>query len=274
MKMHLLLAAVVLAAGISAVSPVQASVQFATSGSQVALYNGPGGNGGIFYVDVYGVASTFDVFNTTYNGAATTYDFPTFCVEISEHINLSNSTTQYIYTVANDVPITFTTSASNKTLGSFAAWLYTKFLEPVLTGGAGLTGLTGFSSWDSGDANAVQYGIWKSMGWDTTQILNNLGSYDGTFLTSLMTAYSLDMSWTAGLGLGSLDSNWNNGTTVGNVRILNLIGPGDTTTPRQDQLVWSPPPPTQNEPTPEPVSVFVWSMLTLCVSSAGRRRRG
>lgn len=240
--------------------PASASIEFAGAGDKVRLYDGPGNNGGIFYVDVDGKTSS----TAPYNGSSPYYDFPTFCVEITEHISLGSQ-----YSVSS---ISTQTVATGKNLGSFAAWLYTKFLSPTLGLGTGLTALTGWSGGDAGDANAIQYGIWKSMGWTDGQITGALGGYDTTLLASMKFAYSNDATWTAGLGLGSLDSNWNNGSTIGNVRVMNLIGPGSSTANAQDQLVWSPPlgpPPT----VPEPVSFFVWSMLAMCVGSLGLRSR-
>jgi hypothetical protein len=88
----------------------------------------------------------------------THYDSQTFCVEISETISFG---TPYTVTSATNT----VTVNSGKTLGSFAAWLYTQFLKPTLGAGTGLTTIPGFGGDLSQDANAIQYGIWKSMGW-------------------------------------------------------------------------------------------------------------
>jgi hypothetical protein len=270
MKTHLAAAAAALVVCLFVAVPAGASVQFATTGSQVTLHDGPGQNGGIFFVDVAAVSSTTDAFNTTYNGGPSFFDFPTFCVEISENISLGS---QYTVTSATAT----TTVASGKTLGSFAAWLYTQFVKPVLSADPGITAIAGWSGGDAGDANAIQYGIWKSMGWsDGPGILNGaagrfggqLGAYDGTFLQNLLNAYQLDVLWT---GAVAADANWNRGTTFGSVRIMNLVGPGTSTANAQDQLVYLPP--TGETPLPEPVSFFVWSTLAICCGSAGLRRR-
>ena len=251
MRTHLAAAAAALVLCLFGTHSVFASIEFAGAGDQVRLFDGPGNNGGIFYVDVIGQSSS----TPPYNGAAPNYDFPTFCVEIAEHIALGSQ-----YTVSG---VSTQTVATGKNLGSFAAWLYTEFLKPAFGLGAGLTGITGWSGGDAGDANAIQYGIWKSMGWTNAEIAGALGAHDATFLANLQSAYAADLAWTTGL---AADANWNRGTTIGSARIMNLVGPGTSTANAQDQLVWSP-------SVPEPMSLFVWSMLATCVGAIGFRSR-
>jgi hypothetical protein len=240
-------------------TPARASIQFADAGNTVVLHDGAGGNGGIFYVDVIGKVSN----TSPYNGSATYYDFPTFCVEIGEHIVLGNS-----YTVAS---ITTASKETGYNLGSFAAWLYTQFLTPILSG-VPASGIESLAKWGDNatqDANAIQVGIWKSMGYTPTDISGALsGGYDSDLLDDLHAAYQADL-WSYGVE----DPNtWNAGTYYGNIRIMNLETPSGGTA--QDQLVWVPgtfnPPPPQ---VPEPLSAVVWSLLAMCTGSGMLARR-
>jgi hypothetical protein len=236
-----------------------ASIEFAQTGDDVIFHDGPGNRGGVFYVDVVGKTSS----SSPYDGTPTFYDFPTFCVEITEYITLGSE-----YNVAN---ISNTTVLSNKTLGSLAAWLYTEYLKPVLGVGPGITAIAGWGGDAAKDANAIQYLIWKSMGWDDTGSFGGvLGSYDSTFLTNLRAAYAADVAWT---GAALEDANWNRGTYTGNVAIMNITGPVPGDHNAQDQLVWIPPGGGGFPGVPEPISGVVWSLLAMgamCVSS----RRG
>ena len=275
------IALVALTVGLLCSSSVKASVQFAQTGDSVKLYNSAGASGGIFNVDVLGKTTTGALYNY---GSSPYYDFSTFCVEISETISFGQ---QYEVYDANATK----TVNSGKTLGSFAAWLYTQFLKPVLNGGTPFAGITGWGGDLAKDANAIQYGIWRSMGWsDGGGALNGnsgrfggaLGSYDATFLQNLLDAYSKDLSWDADApgSVAGLNSSWNfvetkDPVTYGNVRIMNLVTynyDGSIKKNYQDQLVWSPPPPTGNSPVPEPLSVIVWSMLAICVGTISARR--
>src|SRR3972149_1980443 len=157
-------------------SAAPASASIATVNDQLKFYRGLGTNGGIFHVD-----------NLTTNGPSSSpYDFDTFCVQISEHIILGSET----YRVAS---ITDHTVLGNVPLGSFAAWLYTKFLDGAI------------SILDNQDANAVQVGIWRSMGYllsgDNTSPVGS--NYDGSLLGSLVAPtvgtltyqYYADLTW-------------------------------------------------------------------------------
>jgi hypothetical protein len=257
MKTLLAAAAAALVVCLATSIPARASIEFAAQNDLVILHDGPGNNGGIFYVDVVGSSSS-----PLIGG----YDFPTFCVEITEHISLGS---QYkVNTISN------TTVLTGKTLGSFAAWLYTEFLKPYQGLGAGISGLSGWVS-DNAHANAVQSLIWKSMGWTPTQIAGAMVTTpDAAFITVLENAYAGDLLWTNG---ASPDAYGNRGTYTGKIAIMNLIGPyPGSTANAQDQLVYDdtihgPPPPGA---VPEPISVVVWSLLAVCVGGSilGRQR--
>ena len=263
MRAKISLAAIALVVAAAGFAPAWASIEFAAKDDVVILHDGPGGRGGVFYADVVG--KTSDV--APYLGSSPKYDFPTFCVEIFETISLGKT-----YTVAS---LSTQSMASNKNLGSFAAWLYTKFLEPIVTGGTGLTTIVGkygvlFDMTSAKDMNAVQYGIWKSMGYSTYDITHALsGGYDEVLLANLRTAYSNDNAWSDGVA----DQYWNEGTEIGRVKIMNLIGPGSKTKNAQDQLIWCPPEEnSQLPPVPEPMSFAVWSLLAISVGFVNVRR--
>jgi hypothetical protein len=271
MKSYLATAVLALCASLFATRPLRASIEFAQTGDTVKLYDSAGSRGGIFKVDVLGKTSSGAAYNY---GSGPYYDFFTFCVEIKESISFGTP-----YKVYNsNATVTINT---NKTLGSFAAWLYTEFLKPVLGVGPGITAIAGWGGNLAKDANAIQYGIWKSVGWDDGPgALNGnsgrfggaLGSYDSTFLQNLLSAYAADTTWTGG---ASADANWNRGTEIGGVRIMNLVtlkSDGSIKHNYQDQLVWNPPPPGSQEPLPEPMSFLVWSMLAMCVGTIAMRR--
>lgn len=229
----------------------RASIEFAKVGDTVILHDGPGNNGGVFYVDVVGRSST----SPPYNGLNPNYDFPTFCVEITENISLGSS-----YKVSG---ISTVTVATGKVLGSFAAWLYTRFVEQTTGVGAGFASIAGWGGSAAEDANAIQRGIWKSMGWTDSQINGALGAYDSTFLTNLKTAYQADTAWTGLPANATPDGNWNLGSYTGMVRVMNLIGPTPGTGNAQDQLVLV---------TPEPGTLLVWSGLLGVAVVASRRK--
>jgi hypothetical protein len=215
-----------------------ASIEVA-QGDDIRLYRGPGNAGGVFYVDVLG------------KGVSTSpYDFSTFCVQLSEFITLSSVT----YDVAS---ITKNTVAGNVPLGSFAAWLYNRFLNGLITIS------------DDQDANAVQVGIWRSMGYlsggdGTSPVGSNydaalLGSKTSPTAGTLTALYYADVAWT---GSAVVDANGNKGSYTGDIFIMNLkdLAGNDA----QDQLV---------RHMPEPMSLVVWSFLAMCVSGAGLGRR-
>lgn len=268
MKTRFATAAFALTLSILYALPVHASILFAEAGDTIRLYDGPGSRGGVFYVDVRGTgnSSTFDTYNTTFNGTATKYDFPTFCVEIDETISFN---TDYYVAAISD-----TTAKTGYKLGSFAAWLYTEYLAPYLGPGAGLTNIPYYGT-SAQQANAIQRGIWLSMGYSVTKVTNSLvGGYDHDFFDALFAAYK-SSPW-VGSSTVNADNPWNYGYETGQVAVMNLTNgkTGNKQKNYQDQLVIDTelPPPTGNSPVPEPLSVLVWSMLAICFGTLGARR--
>jgi hypothetical protein len=268
MKTRLATAVVALALSVLCVTSSQASILFADAGDTIRLHDGPGSRGGVFYVDVRGTgnSSTLDTYNTVFNGSSTYYDFPTFCVEIDETISFNKD-----YYVA---AISDTTAKTGYKLGSFAAWLYTEYLAPYLGPGTGLTGIIGTVT-SAQEANAIQRGIWLSMGYSETKADKNLvGGYDPDVFKALVAAYQTS-SW-VGSATANVGNTWNWGYETGQVAVMNLTNgmTGYKQKNYQDQLVIDTelPPPTGNSPVPEPLSVLVWSMLAICVGTIGARR--
>jgi hypothetical protein len=219
-------ASVALFVAVSVASTARASIEVAV-GDKITL-NRPAGTfgtpGGIFKVDVLGKGV-----------APPLYDFSTFCVQTSEFISLG--TTYNVFNISKN------TVAGGVPLGSFAAWLYNTFLNG------------GISIYDNGDANAVQAGIWLSMGY----VLPGGFSYDSALLGSLLADYKADPVWSNGPAIGPV----NEGTYTGDIYIMNLKGLDGSDA--QDQLV---------RHMPEPMSLLVWSLLAMCATglSGGRRR--
>lgn len=274
MKTHLAAAAAALVLSTLCTSPLFAAIEFAQQGDYIKLYDGSGGRGGVFSVDVVGVSSTIDLDNNFFNGGTTTRDFRTFCVEIFENIGFN--TTYYVSDVSDK------TVNGNRYLGSLAAWVYTEYLAPFRNLGIGLTTLSGYGTGHL-QANAIQRAIWLSMNYTEAEADSHLDpavsggpKYDSTFFDSIIAAYEAS-TWagpTAGSSYYPLNT-WNWGDYTGQVAIMNLTnGPGGSTN-YQDQLVIdgtidAPPPPGE---LPEPVSFFVWSMLAMCIGTLGLRSR-
>jgi hypothetical protein len=218
---------------------VQASIEV---GDEIIFGNGIGGPGGIFVID-----------NQTDLAEP---NFETFCVELFEFISFSPTK----YGVES---IGLSTVQSNKPLGTFAAWLYTRFL------GVGGT-LLGFSASDPLDVNAVQVGIWgddplhMGMGYTSAQInpYINAGQHDAALLASLKTQFDSDVANFLWAGTGDI--------FIMNLRKVKTDGTYGAYA--QDQLIRIPPP--QQPPVPEPLSVAVWTLLAACAGSISRRSRG
>ena len=240
-----------------------AAIEFATVNDTIKLYDGLGGRGGIFYVDVLGAGNV----STTapFNGSSPYYDFPTFCVEIEEHITPGSSNTYFVDNVSD------TTVSGNKKLGSFAAWLYTEYLEAVTSPAA--AGLELVSNWGTtaSHANAIQRGIWLSMGYsisDADGAIDGSG-YDSAFFGSLFQAYK-DSAW-SDTATHNVGNDWNYGYVTGQVAIMNLTnGTVRGGSKAQDQLVINPElPPGGGAPVPEPMSLLVWSLFAVCIGGCG-----
>jgi hypothetical protein len=267
MKTHLAAAAAALVFCIVSPGLTFAAIEFAEEGDTINLYDGLGGLGGIFYVDVLGAGNVSST--APFNGSTPNYDFPTFCVEIEEHISPGASNTYFVDKVSD------TTSAGGKKLGSFAAWLYTAYLEAVISPGA--AGLELVANWGTtaSHANAIQRGIWLSMGYSVSAADGSIdgSGYNSAFFSSLFAAYQASAWSTGSANVGNV---WNYGYETGQVAIMNLTsGTVRGGSKVQDQLVIIPqlPPPPGTGPLPEPMSFLVWSMLAMCVGSMGLRRR-
>ena len=108
------------------------------------LSRGPGsGPGGAFKVDVLGKGSDFDFF--------------TFCVEMNEYINFSDT-----FRVA---ALSYTTNAGGKTITEQTAWLYHNALNNTLSG---------YTYNNSSHNNELQNTIWKSIGYNV--LVGDLGT--------------------------------------------------------------------------------------------------
>lgn len=188
--------------------------------------------------------------------------FNTFCVEINEHISLGGT-----YRVAS---VGQTTVATGSTLGSFAAWLYTNYLDNNL----------GIVVDTDKEANTIQIGIWKSMGYLGTvgNSFNGINStpigtnWTSSLLTTFENAYAAAIAGFSWAG-GATDNYGNIGSYTGQIQIMNLVtNPGNVNS--QDQLFRNPTlPPPGTAPAPEPISLITWSLLTASIVMLGRRSR-
>jgi len=262
MKTHLAAAAVALVL-FTALATAQASVQV---GDKLKLYDGLGTTGGgIFHVDYNNLANSSSSQDNGYLPAGTfPKDFLTFCVQTREFVSFSGSPAvspeYHVWGISKTVLGLNTTRQDGTPLGSFAAWLYSGFL--------GVDGVSlasaGFNPGTLSHVNALQVGIWQSMGYSIPSV-----SYSTTILTALQNAYSSDTTWAS----QTADVN---GNKTGNIKIMNLVklySNGAIKEHFQDQLVYIPPPLGPPPGIPEPMSFFVWSMLAMCVGSLGLRSR-
>ena len=202
----------------------QASIQ---AGDKIKMINGAGTVGGIFGVDNLSQPSE--------------PNFDTFCVELEQYVNFS---TNYI------VEKIATTQTSGKTLTAMTAWLYNSFLDGTLDG---------FNGSLATHANALQYGIWKGMGYSDYEIKDVAGKSWRDAARSLFNS----MGWEQDF----IDSGW---TGIGNIRIMNLRtykyynGQLVLKDHAQDQLVRC---------VPEATACLTWSLLA-SVALVARRRQG
>jgi hypothetical protein len=121
-------------------APSQAGIDVFT-GDLLKIANGPGSPGGVFYADVI--------------GRGTSYDFDTFCVEMTEHIGFN--TEYYVQFVGTS------TNQGNKALGQQAAWLYSQFVGKNSSQLPGFNFINPSSAQQTLQADAMQYGIWAGM---------------------------------------------------------------------------------------------------------------
>lgn len=209
-------------------SPSMASVQV---GDHIKVGDGLGSPGGIFHIDDLNIPGS--------------PDFDTFCVEITEFINDTST-----FAVEN---IGLITSQGGKTLSSYSAWLYNRFLDRATNGFTSSFNVT-FSS----DINALQLAIWLGIGYTPTEIQAHIGSGWYANYSAVLNSKPWQAQFAA-------DTSW---TGVGDIRVLNLRkldANGEYTDYAQDQLVRTP-------HMPEPTSVLIWSLLTCCVSGLSARR--
>ena len=202
-------------------------------GSQVTMNtNLPGTNGGRFGVtDGGSPAGKFVA------------PFETFCVEIGQ--NIGNGTYKVV-----GIATTNSLNPALYKLTNYAAWLYTEFREGTLNGfNYALSGGT-----TTQDANALQYLIWRQIGFSDATINAATGNSAAAYAAlaaskSWLTDYTNDAGW---------DESANN---FGNVRIMILqtLSGGVA----QDQLVL----------VPEATAVAVWGGLGLLGAGAAYRRR-
>ncbi len=145
--------------------------------------------------------------------------FQTFCVEIGELIYVPNVP----YTVTG---IGVTTVSSDYTMSERTAWLYTNFRNGALSGYADTNAVN----------DALQYSIWRSMGYSHSQLVNHFPSKAGQLNNARNLAASNGW-WQDGI-LEFDVAGWDG---FGNVRVANLTrnsnGEGG-----QDQLVLVPVP--------------------------------
>jgi hypothetical protein len=170
--------------------------------------------------------------------------FETFCVELGEFV--SNGGTYSVAGISN------TTVAGNKTLSNKTAWLYTQFRNLTLSNFA--YSLTNNAT-TTNDANALQYGIWTSIGYTNANIDSALGAGTAASYQTLYNAKTWANDYTN-------DNSWDHTSTfLGDVVVLNLKS---GTTNAQDQLAL----------VPEASTIVVWSVLGLIGFVSGRRHRG
>lgn len=219
------LALICVALVVAAPASVQASVKV---GDLVKFTNSHGSPGGAFLVD-----------NLNVTGAP---DFTTFCAEITEYINFSNT---YIVTALGQ------TNSSGKTLGSYAAWLFNSFLDGALNG---------FDPLSASDNNALQLAIWRDMGYTVNEVKSFIGTSWYNSVNTILDGKTWDDDFD--------NSDW---TGTGYIEIMQLNGynttTGKTGAAAQDQLVRNVP------PVPEPMSLLVWSILATCVAGICARSR-
>lgn len=202
-------------------------------GSLVTMNTGlPGTNGGRFGVTDGGSPAGKSV-----------APFETFCVEIGQTIGDSTYRVVGIST-ANSL------NPSLYKLTNYAAWLYTKFSQGTLNGFNYATS----GSAAANDANALQYLIWRQIGFSDATINAATGNS-----ASAYAALAAGKSW---LSDYTNDGSWNKSSNYfGDVRIMILetLSGGVA----QDQLVM----------VPEAGTISVWLGLGVSGACLANRRR-
>jgi hypothetical protein len=205
----------------------QASIQI-QAGDYIWMTRGPGGYGGVFNTQ-----------ETNSNHSAVFGDvFPTFCVEVSEHISLPGK--YYVDSLGS------TALNSGNVLTDLAGWIYADYLDGTLTNQA---------LWSQNPTkfnNSVQVAIWYEVLNHTISIAT-LGS---TYIQGGTSNY--DPVWVNSILTTTAHPNSNHG-----VQIMNLLT-SPTGGIAQDQLVRN---------APEAASLVVWSLLVSCgMVVVGRKR--
>ncbi|MCO6045377.1 hypothetical protein NG895_15815 [Aeoliella sp. ICT_H6.2] len=222
-----------------------ASIQ---TGDIVGLDNAPGSPGGIFYLDDESGNKVTD----------------TFCVQLEEFVNFNSD-----YKVA-DAYATTTLGSGSRSLTSFAAWLYDRYLNGVEGSGPALSNFDFSNAYGQSDysaasfqANELQLAIWEAMGYTPAEIGGVNGgwydTYDGK-VAGWETEFNNDV--TNGVWSGT-----------GDVYVLNLLskdGNGEYSIDAQDQLIRHP----SMQAVPEAGSVLVWlSVAGGCIALAFQTSR-
>jgi IS1 family transposase len=159
-------------------------------------------------------------------GTSTFDPFQTFCAELEETINPDNRT---VYTVEG----VGLTNSSDKSISPMTSWLYTNYLSQ--------TGR------EFSNANNMQYAIWRSMGYSSDEIINELYGE-----ISKKQAKAYENAYTDFSNLYST-SGWSG---YGNVCVLTLVTASGKGV--QDMLGMT------ITPVPEPVSIlFIGASLGL-----------
>jgi hypothetical protein len=229
------------------VSSVSASIQI---GDAVKFSRGSnlGSGGGVF-----------DASSPT-NAYAT---FKTFCVELTEHISFGP--TYYVYGIGT------TNNLGGKTLGTTTAWLYTKFISNDIALAT------------AKDENAMQYGIWRGMGYTNEEIASAMaghslwGNYNNALNTYIPQLEGIVTGWFNTLSADFAAWASNGANYVGGVQIMNISTSPSSTPPAgtyaQDQLIWNPIPDPEPGTVPEPATVVIWgAMVGAGLVIASRRR--
>jgi hypothetical protein len=195
-----ILTAAILSCVLSLVAPAGASI---VAGDQVSLNNYDFNNGGSMTAYPFGPGSW--------------QPFKTFCAQLDQNLYLGTPYNVDALAFSND-------SIVPRTLTEHTAWLYTAFLDDTLPNYVA----------DVAHEAAVQYGVWRSMGYSDTDMVNhgagfylNAGGAKDRYF-----AYGWDQT----------PSTWSG---LGNVRVAVLKNPSNGSM-AQDILVQVPEPATMS----------------------------
>lgn len=154
-------------------------------------------------------------------------NFKTFCAEVTEQISFGP--TYYVYGIGN------VTYQAGKTLGTMAAWYYAQFREGdiVLSG--------------AHQENAMQLGIWRSMGYSDGDVLSAIGGQanwnEPNYIANVVNP--ILNGWTTSLALDLAAWVSHGAGYIGGVQVIDLASALDRNgrplpgTYSQDQPIWS-----------------------------------